>query len=259
MENEIPECAIRVCSTAEDFTACIEMQRRIWRFSDLDVTPPRSFVIARQCGGMTFGAFGKDGKLLGFSHVLPAFDALNRPYYYSQMAAVEKRLQNSGIGLRLKLAQRDLALKKGIPLITWTFDPLQSRNAHLNIAKLGGVVRTYCVNYYGAGASELDRCLDTDRLFVEWWVASEHVAGALAGRRREEAPAATIGIPAEVQRLDSLDMTEERRRQLEIRAAFRRLLAEGLYCAGFERGRDGAHSRYLFFKDARSEIELSYR
>ena len=90
-------------------------------------------------------------------------------------------------------------MKRGITLITWTFDPLQSRNAHLNIAKLGGVVRTYCVNYYGNAKSELDRGLDTDRLFIEWWIGSEHVTRALAGQRREDSPVATIEIPAEIQ------------------------------------------------------------
>jgi predicted GNAT superfamily acetyltransferase len=254
MENQNPEYSVRVCSTVEDFAACIELQRKIWRFADLELMPPRAFVIARRNGGATLGAFAADGRLLGFSHLVPAIDADNRPYYYSQMTAVDKGLQNAGIGLQLKLAQRELALKRGITLITWTFDPLQSRNAHFNLAKLGGVVRTYCVNYYGKSTSELDRGLDTDRLFVEWWIRSEHVARALTGHRRADAPVATIEIPAEVQSGPSQDMTEERQRQLSVRDGFQRHLAAGLYCAGFERGR-AACSRYLFFQDTRSESQ----
>jgi predicted GNAT superfamily acetyltransferase len=228
------------------------LQRRIWRFADRELMPPRAFVIARRNGGATLGAFEADGRLLGFSHLVPAIDGDNRPYYYSQMTAVDKGLQNAGIGLQLKLAQRDMALKRGITLITWTFDPLQSRNAHFNLAKLGGVVRTYYVNYYGKSTSELDRGLDTDRLFLEWWLQSEHVARALAGQRRDEAPAASIEIPAEIPGGTSPDKSEERQLQLSVRDGFQRQLAAGLYCAGFERGQ-AAISRYLFFKDTRSE------
>ncbi len=259
-ENRIPEYTIRQCETLEEFTACINLQREVWQFADLDITPLRSFVITLHSGGMTFGAFDRDGKLLGFSHALAAFDAQNRPYYYSHMAAVDHRLQNSGIGVQLKLAQRDLALKRGLPLIKWTFDPLQSRNAYLNLVKLGGVVRTYCANYYGnASTSELHRGLDTDRLFVEWWVGSERVTEALAGQKREDAVVATVEIPAEIQEIKSREMAAARRWQLEVRAAFQRCLAEGLYCAGFERGRDDAPSRYLFFKDEHREEERNHR
>jgi predicted GNAT superfamily acetyltransferase len=129
---------------------------------------------------------------------------------------------------------------------------MQSRNAHFNLTKLGGVVRTYCVNYYGKSTSELDRGLDTDRLFVEWWIRSEHVTRALNGQRRDDSPVATIEIPAEISSGPSQDMTEERQRQMRVRDGFQRYLAEGLYCAGFERG-EGAVSRYLFFNDTRSE------
>jgi predicted GNAT superfamily acetyltransferase len=253
-EAKTVEYTIRECAALEDFAACLEMQREVWQFSDLDITPLRSFVITRRGGGFTFGAFAPDGRLLGFAHALPAFDAQRRPYYYSQMLAVDPRLRDAGIGLKLKLAQRAYAQERGLPLITWTFDPLQSRNAHLNLVKLGGVVRTYFVNYYGqTSSSELHRGLDTDRLFVEWWVGSTHVAEALAGRRRADAPVAVVEVPPDIQEIKARDLAEARRWQLEIRAAFERHLAAGLYCAGFERGRDGGNSRYLFFKDDHRE------
>jgi predicted GNAT superfamily acetyltransferase len=259
-EHATPEYTVRECSTIEDFRACIRMQRETWEFADADTTPLRAFFIARHNGGITLGAFDETGRLLGFSHTLPAFDLSNRPYYYSQMAAVDSRMQNTGIGFHLKLAQRDFAMSRGIPLIRWTFDPLQSRNAYLNIVKLGGVIRTYCVNHYGnVNTSTVDRGLDTDRLFLEWWVGSERVTEALAGRRRRETPVAAVPIRAELQKIASQDMSEERRRQLEVRGAFQRHLADGLYCADFERGLEGAPSRYLFFKDHRPALGSSHQ
>src|SRR5215471_8007885 len=102
----IPEYTIRQCATLEEFEACLQMQREVWQFSDLDVTPLRSFVIARRGGGFTMGAFDASNKLIGFAHALAAFDAKLRPYYYSQMLAVEPQFHNAGIGVQLKLAQR---------------------------------------------------------------------------------------------------------------------------------------------------------
>jgi len=253
-EAKIPEYTIRECTSLADFAACLEMQRQVWQFADIDITPLRSFVINRRAGGFTFGAFDPNRRLLGFGHALPAFDGQKRLYYYSQMLAVDGSLQNSGIGVKLKLAQRDLALERGIPLIKWTFDPLQSRNAYLNLVKLGAVARTYYVNYYGnTSTSTLHRGLDSDRLFVEWWVASEHVANALAGQPRTDPPLAALEVPPEIQEVKSRDLAEAQRWQSEIRSAFQHHLAEGLYCAGFERGRGGANSRYLFFKDDHRE------
>src|SRR4030095_6138880 len=129
--------------------------------------------ISRRGGGFTMGAFDASNRLLGFAHALASFDEKLRPYYYSQMLAVEPRLQNAGIGVRLKLAQRDHAFKTGAPLIPWTFAPRQSRNAYLNIVKLGGVVRRYCANFYGTNSSSVfPRGMDTDRLFLERWARS---------------------------------------------------------------------------------------
>ncbi|HZF40626.1 MAG TPA: GNAT family N-acetyltransferase [Blastocatellia bacterium] len=255
----IPEYAIRQCVTLEEFEACLQMQRDVWEYSDLDVTPLRSFVISRYSGGFTLGAFDPSNKLLGMAHALAAFDEKLRPYYYSQMLAVEPRLQNAGIGVRLKLAQRDHAVKTGVPLMTWTFDPLQSRNAHLNIVKLGGVVRRYCVNYYGANSTSVfHRGLDTDRLFIEWWVRSPRVANALEGVRRADKPEAVVEVPRDIGAIKRRDMDEVRHWQLRIREGFLKCLNEGLYCAGFEAD-PKTDSRYLFFKDHQQEKEENYK
>lgn len=254
-----PAFSIRLCETFEDYSACINLQRTVWQFSDLDITPLRSFVITKRSGGMTLGAFDEAGSLLGFAHALAAFDAGKHPYYYSHMLAVEPELQNAGIGAKLKLAQRDYALQRGVDLLGWTFDPLMSRNAYLNIVKLGAVVRRYYPNYYGnASTSVLHRGLDTDRLFVEWWVNSEHVRECLSGRPRTDSPEAVVEVPREIDEIKDRDMAEAQRWQQEVRASFQRYLAEGLYCANFVPGKDGANSQYQFYKDTSAEGRLNY-
>lgn len=247
------ELRIRQCLTFEDYSACIELQRTVWGFEDLDITPLRSFVITRRGGGFTLGAFDATERLVGFAHALPAFDNSNQPYYYSQMLAVLPEVRNEGTGARLKLAQRSYAIERGIPLIAWTFDPLQSRNAYLNLVKLGGLVRTYLPNYYGnTSTSALHRGLDTDRLFVEWWVKSEAVERSLSGEVRNDQPVAFVEVPRDVDKIKQSNLAEAREWQLKIRAEFQELLSRGLYCAGFIPGKDGAHSRYLFYQDNKS-------
>lgn len=259
-DSQTSQYTVRECTSFEDFGACIELQRVVWGFEDLDVTAPRSFIVTRKSGGFTYGAFDAEGRMLGFSHALPAFDAQLRPYYYSQMLAVLPHLRDAGIGMKLKLAQREHALRIGIPLVTWTFDPLQSRNAYLNIVKLGCVVRKYFVNYYGHGStSELHRGLDTDRLFPEWWVRSERVANALAGKRRTDRPELTVEVPRDIDSVKKRDLDEARRWQMQIRTAFQQALTEGLYCAGFEADPAGGNSRYLFYKDAQEEVDEKYK
>jgi len=244
------EYIIRDCVSFEDYAACLEMQRKVWGFEPIDVTPLRSFVFTRRAGGFTVGAFDKSGKLLGFTHTLPAFDEKLRPYYYSQMLAVDPAMQNTGIGVKLKLAQRERALKTGIDLMTWTFDPLQSRNAYFNLVKLGGVIRNYMVNYYGnQSTSVLHRGLDTDRVMIQWWMRSQRVIDAIEGQDCMEKAGAIVEVPREIGAIKKRDMDEARNWQLRIRTEFQNRLAEGMYCVGFETDRVGGNSRYLFIND----------
>ena len=245
---------VRQCLSHEDFLSCIELQRTVWQFTDLDIIPLRAFVINLHSGGMTYGAFDEEERLIGFSHALAAFDSRLKPFYYSHMLAVEPTWRDAGVGWSLKLAQRDHALRSKVALIRWTFDPLQSRNANLNIRKLGGVVREYKVNYYGnSSTSALHRGLDTDRLFVEWWVGSRRVARILEGRSGNEAvPVAGVTIPWDIEVMKAEDMAQARTSQLATRAAFLEQLAGGNYCAGFET-KPGQESRYLFYQDLHEE------
>jgi predicted GNAT superfamily acetyltransferase len=254
--NSASEFEIRLCESVPEFGACVDLQRIVWQFSEVDLTPVRSFVITQHSGGFTYGAFApEDDRMLGFAYALPAFDRGNRPYVYSHMLAVDPEWQNAGIGMKLKLAQLDHARSRNLTPIKWTFDPLQSRNAYLNIVKLGGVVRTYFQNYYGnQSTSALHRGLDTDRLFVEWWVQSAHVADALAGRPRTGHPVAAVEVPYDIEAMKKRNMDAARAWQLKVRAEFNKCLGEGLYCAGFEPGRNGGNSRYLFYPDERIEM-----
>src|SRR5439155_23405412 len=113
------------------------------------------------------------------------------PYWYSQMLAVEAEYRNHGIGVSLKLAQRDHAREREVHLIEWTFDPLEAKNAYLNIFKLGVIARRYYVNLYGATVSEMQRGLESDRLIAEWWIDTPRVA--------IESDAGRITIPSDIQ------------------------------------------------------------
>jgi predicted GNAT superfamily acetyltransferase len=192
---------------------------------------------------------------------MAAFDGQLRPYYYSHMLAVRPESRNGGIGHRLKLEQRSRALRLGVPLITWTYDPLQSRNAYLNLVKLGGVVRRYKVNYYGnRSTSVLHRGLDTDRLLVEWWVQSDRVERALAGgsppgmdsAMGTAGPVEKVEIPREIEEIKGRDLAEAHQWQRQVREKFLSCFERGLYCTGLETSPTGS-SWYLFSPDEREE------
>jgi predicted GNAT superfamily acetyltransferase len=133
-------------------------------------------------GGLMLGAFD-DRELVGFVFGLPACTPEGKPKHYSHMMGVAPGYQGAGIGYRLKLAQRAFVLAQGVDLITWTYDPLESRNAHLNIHKLGAVCQTYLRNYYGPLTDGLNVGIPTDRFEVEWWIGSEWVSRRLSDER----------------------------------------------------------------------------
>jgi predicted GNAT superfamily acetyltransferase len=177
---------IQSLTTLEHFERCVVLQIEVWGYSDGDVIPRRVFVVAQRIGGQVIGAFEGDN-LVGFAMSLPGYRN-GKPYLHSHMLAVLPQYRNSGIGRSLKLAQRDDAIARGFDLMEWTFDPLEIRNAHLNIARLGVIVRRYQPDFYGPSSSPLQGGLPTDRLYAEWWLRSERVAGMLRG----EAPPVEI-------------------------------------------------------------------
>lgn len=173
---------IRPLAGVDEVRVCEELQFQAWQMPDYrEVVPLHMMVAVVKGGGLLLGAFDGD-QLLGFVFGFPGITAGGRLKHYSHMLAVRPGAQGLGIGRRLKLAQREAILARGIDLITWTYDPLESRNAALNLARLGVVCRTYIRDLYGAMTDGLNAGLPTDRFEVEWWLASERVARRLAAQ-----------------------------------------------------------------------------
>src|SRR5205814_9691560 len=152
-----------------------------------------------------------------------------------------EQYRNFGLGQRLKLAQREEALARGIELIEWTFDPLEIKNAHLNIAKLGAIARTYSVNHYGMSSSPLQGGLPTDRLVAEWWLRSRRVEEALGGSQPKLDSRNAIEVPASIYAWKASPTDRERARQVQSRnrERFQQAFADGLAVLGDERDADG--------------------
>jgi len=243
-----PGIAIRECTSIEDFQQCIELERAVWKDDDIGIMPIRLYMISKACNAPTIGAFESSGRMVGFVHTMIAL--MDRHVvYHSHLAAVLEDLRHQDIGFRMKVAQRQHAMKAGVPLVIWTFDPLQSRNAHLNINKLGAIVRRYEVNYYSEGLSTVfDSEVPTDRIFAEWWVSSPHVESVLAGNRpRVEDRAPSVLIPEDINKVRSRSVEEHLKWRIRVRESFQSALAGGLIVRGFERA-DGT-SRYLLGAD----------
>jgi predicted GNAT superfamily acetyltransferase len=170
---------LRDLVTLDDFRRVVEIERRVWGFTDLDVVPVPILVITVKRGGILIGGFDDKGEMVGFVYSLAGLKD-GRPMQWSHMLGVLDSSRNAGLGFQLKLAQRTRALERGLDLIEWTFDPLQALNAHLNLRKLGVVVEDYAENVYGESSSPLHRGTPTDRLIAEWNIATPHVERRLA-------------------------------------------------------------------------------
>ncbi|MCP9490801.1 MAG: hypothetical protein MSC31_13140 [Solirubrobacteraceae bacterium MAG38_C4-C5] len=182
------QVAIQSVETIEDYRRCEELQTTVWGPDDIVGIPLLGLVTAQDNGGIVLGAFVPGGALVGFVYSFPGLSPAGRLKQCSVILAVHPDYQNRNVGLRLKLAQRDTALAHGIDLITWTFDPLVSTNAYLNLAKLGGESSTYLTNVYGLGRG-LNAGLETDRLLVEWWLSETGRPGPERAELPQWAPA----------------------------------------------------------------------
>jgi len=247
------DIVVREVSTIEEYNACIKLQREVFGLPELEISPRRHLIVSREAGGWTLGAF-VEGTLVGFVHQLAAVHG-DEIFGYSHMMAVDAKHQNRGIGARLKWAQRARALNEDRDFIKWTFEPMRARNAHFNLNRLGVVVRSYAVNFYGtdyvtnpaekaAGVSGMD----SDRLFASWELRSPRVEALAAGLDfplRE--PDATIEIPADFSGLLKSDPEAGKRELLRVREEFLSALNAGLVGRAFER--DANRPRYLLYQD----------
>ena len=244
------ETTIRECTTIEEFDGCLSLQREAFGLPDLELSPRRHLIVSRQAGGWTLGAFVAE-RMVGFVHHLAAVRG-HEIFGYSHMMAVAKDYQNKGVGARLKWAQRARALAEGRKLIKWTWDPMQARNAHFNLNRLGVVVDAYAENYYGidySADSSIKEKLDlpSDRLFATWNLDSDRVHALASGDAApfEGKPIVTVAIPAQWSALVKSEPQRALAEQARVREAFKKALDQGLICARFERGDE--QSRYLFF------------
>lgn len=229
---------IRKCAGIEEFHRCVDLQREIWGEEDLEVEPATMFVVASETGGQVLGAFD-GGRLVGYT--LAVVGLRDRtPYLHSHMTGVLNDYRNRGVGRALKLFQREEALGRGIRLILWTFDPLETRNAHFNLNRLGAISRKYLPNLYGTTSSPLHLGLPTDRLVAEWQLDSARVVAAVAdlAKEPEEIPA-KIELPEELDRWKRDSSPQLAEVQTRIREEFIRWFARGYAAIGVRKTAKG--------------------
>jgi predicted GNAT superfamily acetyltransferase len=207
---------VRPLAAAEEYAACVELQRATWGARYHEVVPASLLKITQRMGGVASGAFEAGDRLVGFVYGVTGL-VDRRAVHWSHMLAVLPTHRNHGLGRRLKLHQRELLRLSGVEEIRWTFDPLVSRNGHLNLNVLGAEVAEYVVDAYGDTGSDL-HAFGTDRLVVRWPVV-EATRGALAGSGTGSGGAGAMAIPPRINAGPggSLDLDESVWRVPELR------------------------------------------
>jgi predicted GNAT superfamily acetyltransferase len=180
------DVTFRLFASPDDARACVAVQEEIWGAKFDDYVAASLLHVATYIGGLAIGAFAPNGTMLGFVFSLVGTRG-GETVHWSHMLAVREHAQGSGIGRRLKEAQRAELARRGIARVFWTFDPLQARNAHLNFNRLGVHVVDYVPNMYGVTRSPLHLGLPTDRLIV---VSPTHVSDST-----RSVPGATLNTP----------------------------------------------------------------
>jgi predicted GNAT superfamily acetyltransferase len=271
---------IRDLTTIEEFRQVVALEQAIWGYTDPgDIVTVPVFIFTVHRGATLLGAITPDGRMVGFAYGVVGMKD-GRAMQWSHMAGVLPEFRG-GLGYRLKLAQRDRALRQGLDLIEWTFDPLQAMNAHFNFAKLGGVSEEYAVNFYGESTSALHRGTPTDRLVLSWKIAEPHVVRRLdqAGLRARahevaEAPVANpTTIDGKWRKASAIDVALDDRRvwieiptgftdmqqqaperalqwRMDVRQLFQAYFGKGYRAVDFLLQREAGFGRYLLAKPA---------
>jgi len=185
-----PTITMRALESVADMLRAEELQRAVWAGDETEIIPVHMLLTVAHNGGLLHGAFDGE-RLIGFVFGFLGTDsqspdrvAMARLKHCSHQLGVHPDYRGRGVGFKLKLAQREVVIDQGIRLATWTYDPLMSGNAHLNIRLLGTVCGSYLSNVYGDLRDDLNRGLPTDRFLVEWWLTSARVNGRLDRSRR---------------------------------------------------------------------------
>ncbi|HEU5138789.1 MAG TPA: GNAT family N-acetyltransferase [Bacillales bacterium] len=280
-----PNMIVKQLQSLDELKEMQELERAVWGMEPIPVH--QTFTAAKN-GGIILGAY-VNGEMAGFSYSFPGFQD-GQTYLCSHMLGVDPGYQNQGLGLLLKEKQREIALGKGYTLITWTFDPLLSLNAYLNLHKLRGVASQYTENLYGAMDDSLNQGLPTDRFTVSWWIDSEHVdtdqtelngppldknfilldfavgecgyplAGSLSDRfpvKVQTGDAWYVPIPADFQKMKTSHPEWALDWRLKTRRIFQDLLDQGFNAVDLKRDIDGICGYYLFVRKEQLSIERS--
>lgn len=273
---------IRSIESPEDIRKLEDLQRIAWDMPDIEIIPARTMHAIQYNGGLLLGAYDGD-ELVGFVFgVLGTVRGLHnridqvaaaRLQLYSTILGVLPAYRNRGVAYQLKVAQREFALRLGVRLVTWTYDPLESRNGWLNIGKLGAVCHNYIRDYHGE-LGGINAGLTTDRFYVEWWVTGNRVRGRVGRQRRplsydqliagrailineaeyderglllppgsfaeSEANIVLVEIPSEIQAIKQADMELARSWRAHTRALFEHYFAHQFIVTDFARRQDEA-------------------
>ena len=250
-----------------------DLQIEVWGRSERDVVPLSQMIAARNVGGLLLGAFDRT-TLVGFAYGFPGIHN-DTVVLHSHMLAVLPSHRRRALGLRLKLAQRERALARGLNYMTWTFDPLQAMNANLNLAKLGALADVYKVNVYGEQGSSFLHRHGTDRFFVSWLLDSprveariERATGSANSTEEDsiredfaraaslievgaddvprivdtdtEAAHVRIEVPRDINSISATRPELARAWRAATRLTFKRLIADGYVAREFIRANDGS-------------------
>lgn len=269
----VRDIVIRQLIDMDDLSAAVDLQKAVWRMSDVEVSSPHTLRAIAHSGGAVIGAFERE-QLVGFCF---GFGTLRdgKLWLWSHMTGVHPDFQGQGIGLQLKLAQREWALEQGYRWMAWTFDPMQAGNANFNFNRLGVTARGYSVDHYGVMQDGINAGLASDRLEAQWELEAPHVV-ALAkgeyptgepdplrvrkllsvgevGRLRSEDPQSRndevigVEIPENIAELKEVDIQRAKQWQQCLRAAMTDLLDEGFIVSGFIRS--GKRGRYVLMRE----------
>lgn len=247
--------SIRPFETLDELRDCVRLQEDTWGVAFSERVPVSILKIAERLGGIAAGAWDPDGRLVGFVFGLTGLED-GRPIHWSDMLAVRRGVRDAGLGRRLKAYQRQRCLAQGVTRCYWTFDPLEARNAFLNLGRLGAVAREYVRDMYGRSDSPLHVGIGTDRLVALWRLdtarverrlGGEEPPGSEAGRglplafevemrgglpspgevRIPDAPSFLVPVPASIQEIKAHDPEMAGAWRAATRAALERPVAEG--------------------------------